>query len=297
MALMRYWSICANGCIRCAWPIDYALGAIESAMLGLSPYLFIGLVGLAAWQIKSLRLAMGCVISLIAVGLFGVWDEAMTTLALVATSLLLFCVLAGLPLGITAARSNRFESLLRPILDAMQTTPSFVYLVPIVMLFGIGNVPGVIVTVAFALPPLIRLTNLGIRQVPADLVEAARALGASDSQLLFRVQLPMALPTIMAGINQALMLALSMVVIASMIAVGGLGAYGAGGVGSGLISGTPWSVGSASSYWPWCWIALPKSWPAGHAKSTVRDRRHWYETGPTRWRGFVGTKNSQPFPD
>ena len=158
------------------------------------------------------------------------------SLALVLTSLV-FCIVIGLPLGILLASSDRAQSLLRPLLDAMQTTPAFVYLVPVVMLFGIGNVPGVIVTIVFALPPLVRLTNLGIRQVRPDLIEASRAYGASPWQLLWKVQLPLAMPNIMAGINQALMLSLSMVVIASMIAVGGLGLMvlrGIGRLGMGL---------------------------------------------------------------
>ncbi len=134
-------------------------------------------------------------------------------------------------MGIWSAKSDTVDRTIRPILDAMQTTPAFVYLIPIVMLFGIGNVPGVIVTIIFALPPLIRLTNLGIRQVPEDLIEASRSFGASSKQMLFRVQIPVAMPTIMAGINQTLMLALSMVVIASMIAVGGLGQMVLRGIG------------------------------------------------------------------
>ncbi len=151
------------------------------------------------------------------------------TLALVLTALL-FCMVIGLPLGIWLARSPLAAKIIRPLLDAMQTTPAFVYLVPIVMLFGIGNVPGVVVTIIFALPPIVRLTILGINQ-PADLIEASRSFGASPRQLLFKVQLPLAMPTIMAGVNQTLMLALSMVVIASMIAVGGLGQMVLRGIG------------------------------------------------------------------
>ena len=157
-------------------------------------------------------------------------SEAMVTLSLVLTALF-FCVLNGMPLGIWLARSERANRVMRPLLDAMQTTPAFVYLVPVVMLFGIGNVPGVIVTIIFALAPLVRLTNLGIRQVRPDLVEAAQAYGASPWQLLTRVQIPLAMPSIMAGVNQTLMLSLSMVVIASMIAVGGLGLMVLRGIG------------------------------------------------------------------
>lgn len=154
----------------------------------------------------------------------------MVTLSLVITSLF-FCVVIGVPLGILSARYDRMEKTIRPVLDAMQTLPAFVYLVPVVMLFGIGNVPGVLVTIIFALPPLVRLTNLGIRQIPADKIEAARAFGCTPQQMLVKVQLPLATPTIMAGVNQTLMLSLSMVVIASMISVEGLGQMVLRGIG------------------------------------------------------------------
>lgn len=211
-------------------PIDATLNGIEHGLLAVPPLLMIALIGLIAWQASGRRLAFGTVLSLLVIGFIGAWSEAMVTLSLVLTSVV-FCMLLGLPLGILMARSERLEKLARPVLDAMQTTPAFVYLVPVVMLFGIGNVPGVVVTIVFALPPLIRLTNLGIRQVRPDLIEAALAFGASPWQLLTRVQLPLAMPTIMAGINQTLMLALSMVVIASMIAVGGLGQMVLRGIG------------------------------------------------------------------
>jgi glycine betaine/proline transport system permease protein len=212
------------------WPVDSVLTAFQTGLLSAPALLIIVVVGLVAWQAAGPRLGVGAVVSFLFVGLIGAWDEAMVTLALVFTSVF-FCILIGLPTGIWLARNDRAAGAMRPILDAMQTTPAFVYLVPIVMLFGIGNVPGVVVTIIFALAPLVRLTNLGIRQVPEDLIEATRSFGASRSQLLFKVQLPIAMPTIMAGINQTLMLALSMVVIASMIAVGGLGQMVLRGIG------------------------------------------------------------------
>ncbi len=211
-------------------PIDIVLKSIESFLQYLSPYVVIAFFVLLALQFSTKKLAFGTFVSFLIIGFIGAWEEAMITLALVVTAVL-FSIIIGLPLGIWSAKSDRVDKVIRPILDAMQTTPAFVYLIPIVMLFGIGNVPGVIVTIIFALPPLIRLTNLGIRQVPEDLIEASRSFGASSKQMLWRVQIPVAMPTIMAGINQTLMLALSMVVIASMIAVGGLGQMVLRGIG------------------------------------------------------------------
>ena len=211
-------------------PIDATLNGVTDVLQTIPMPVLVLLIALLAWQFAGRKLAIGSAVSLLIVGLLGIWSEAMVTLALVLTSLL-FCVVIGLPVGIFLASSDRAQRWTRPLLDAMQTTPAFVYLVPVVMLFGIGNVPGVIVTIVFALPPLIRLTNLGIRQVRPDLIEASRAYGASPMQLLWKVQLPLAMPSIMAGINQALMLSLSMVVIASMIAVGGLGQMVLRGIG------------------------------------------------------------------
>ncbi|TFF27899.1 glycine betaine/L-proline ABC transporter permease ProW [Jiella endophytica] len=212
------------------WPIDTVLSGVNSILLGTPSLLMLAIIGLLAWQLAGPRLAVGAIVAMTFIGLIGAWSQAMVTLSLVITAVF-FCAVIGLPLGIWVARNDRVAGIVRPILDAMQTTPAFVYLVPIVMLFGIGNVPGVVVTIIFALPPLVRLTNLGIRQVPKDLIEAARSFGASDRQLLYKVQLPIAMPTIMAGLNQTLMLGLSMVVIASMIAVGGLGQMVLRGIG------------------------------------------------------------------
>ncbi|MAA72770.1 MAG: glycine/betaine ABC transporter permease [Bermanella sp.] len=211
-------------------PIGWLLNSIEAFLLWVpAPFIIVALA-LLAWKLSTRNIAIGTFLGLLFIGLIGAWDDAMTTLSLVITSLF-FCVAIGLPMGIWLSRSDKAVSIVRPILDAMQTTPAFVYLIPIVMLFSPGKVAGVIVTIIFAVPPMIRLTNLGIRQVPADLIEAAKAFGTNPKQLLFKVQLPLALPTIMAGVNQTLMLALSMVVIASMIAVPGLGLMVLQGIG------------------------------------------------------------------
>lgn len=159
-------------------PIDYILSTFQQLLLGMPAPVAIIVFSLIAWQMSSAGMGIATLVSLIAIGAIGAWSQAMVTLALVLTALL-FCVVIGLPLGIWLARSPRASKIIRPLLDAMQTTPAFVYLVPIVMLFGIGNVPGVVVTIIFALPPVVRLTILGINQVPADLIEASRSFGAS----------------------------------------------------------------------------------------------------------------------
>ncbi|MEF0943649.1 ABC transporter permease subunit [Rhizobium sp. BR 362] len=211
-------------------PIDSMLQSFSAALSAVPPTVVIVVVTLVAWQIAGMRLAVGLAATLIFVGFIGVWPETILTLSIVLTSLI-FSIVIGLPLGIWASRSETLHAILRPLLDGMQTIPAFVYLVPVVMLFGIGNVPGVIVTVIFAVAPVIRLTYLGMKQVPVDVVEAMRAFGSTESQLLWKAQLPLALPTIMAGVNQTLMMSLSMVVIASMIAVGGLGQMVLRGIG------------------------------------------------------------------
>lgn len=198
--------------------------SIEQALLTVPPLVMLLLIVLIAWQAAGRRVAIIVAVCLLVLGFLSpdAWQLAMTTLAIVVAAVIT-CVVIGLPLGILAGKSDRFETAIRPVLDTMQTIPAFVYLVPVVMLLGIGNVSGVIVTIIFALPPLVRLTSLGIRGVNESVVEAARAFGASPSQILFKVELPLAKPTILAGLNQTIMLSLSMVVIASMISVRGLG--------------------------------------------------------------------------
>ncbi|MDF3607724.1 ABC transporter permease subunit [Paracoccus sp. DMF-8] len=175
-----------------------------------------------AWKFAGRGMAIFTVLGFAFIDMIGLWNETMTSLAMVVTSVL-FCAVIGIPAGILAAGSDRFWRIMRPVLDIMQTIPSFVYLVPIVMLFGVGTAPGIIATIVFALPPMVRLTNLGIRNVRSDLIEAAEAFGSTRWQMLRDLQLPLAMRTIMAGLNQTLMLALSMVVIAALIGGGGLG--------------------------------------------------------------------------
>ncbi|KDM93184.1 glycine betaine/L-proline ABC transporter permease ProW [Photobacterium galatheae] len=260
-------------------PIDYILTAFQTSLQSTPALLMIFLIMILAWQIAGPRMGVASLISLLLIGAIGAWDQAMVTLALVLTSVF-FCLLIGLPTGIWLARSEKAAKVIRPVLDAMQTTPAFVYLVPIVMLFGIGNVPGVVVTIIFALPPIIRLTILGIRQVPEELIEAAHSFGANPKQMLYKVQLPLAMPTIMAGVNQTLMLALSMVVIASMIAVGGLGQMVLRGIGR-LDMGLAAIGGLGIVILA---ILLDRLTQAMGASERGKAYRHWYEHGPI---GFV----------
>ena len=223
-------------------PIDTVLNSLDS-LFNFIPFPIILLIFIIfAYRTNGIKFAIFSFVSLVFIDLVDLWSESMTTLAMIFTAVL-FCMLIGIPLGIIASRSNTFEIILRPILDIMQTIPSFVYLIPVVMLFGVGLTPGVVATIIFALPPIIRLTNLGIRQVGKGFKEAGSSLGLTKFLILIKIEIPLSLKTIMAGVNQTLMLALSMVVIAALIGAGGLGltvyiALGRLDVGSAVIGGT-----------------------------------------------------------
>ncbi len=210
--------------------ITKVLVTIEDFLLWVPWPVIIMLVGLVAWKLSGRGMALFSVFALVLLGLMGrlpggtstLWEGSMESLALIIVSVGI-SLLIGMPLGVMAARNSLTDTILRPILDGMQTMPSFVYLVPGILFFGLGNVPAVMATVIYAVPPVIRLTNLGIRQVDSEVVEAARSFGTTPLQLLTKVQIPLALPTIMAGINQTTMMALAMVVVASLVGAGGLG--------------------------------------------------------------------------
>jgi glycine betaine/proline transport system permease protein len=223
-------------------PIETVLNSLDS-LFNLIPFPIAILIFIFfAYKTNGLRFAFLSVVGLVFIDLVDLWSESMTTLAMIFTAVI-FCIIIGIPLGILSSRSKTFEIILRPILDVMQTIPSFVYLIPVVMLFGIGLTPGVVATIIFALPPVIRLTNLGIRQVGKGFKEAGSSLGLTKILILVKIEIPLAFKTIMAGINQTLMLALSMVVIAALIGAGGLGltvyvALGRLDIGSAVIGGT-----------------------------------------------------------
>ncbi|HKT95040.1 MAG TPA: proline/glycine betaine ABC transporter permease [Paraburkholderia sp.] len=203
--------------------LRHVLVPLEGLLRATPPLVILAAVGLLAWHAsRRAGVAVLFVGLLWLIGCFGLWDKLMQTFALMVVATLISVIL-GVPIGILAASSSTLRRVLLPVLDVMQTLPSFVYLIPVLMLFGLGKVPAILATVVYALPPLIRLTDLGIRHVDAEIVEAARAFGTTRMQLLFGVQLPLARPSIMAGINQTTMMALSMVVIASMIGSRGLG--------------------------------------------------------------------------
>ncbi len=189
-----------------------------------SPWpLTILLIAFLTWKAsQKFSLVIGTVLSFIIIGLFGMWEDTMSTLAIISVATLL-CLIIGTPIGIIMAKSNKVSTIMSPVLDTMQTIPTFVYLIPIIMLLGIGKVPGLIAVCIYAIPPIVRLTNLGIREVNTKLIEAGKALGISKFVILYKIEFPLALPSIMTGVNQTIMMSLAMVVIASMIGVSGLG--------------------------------------------------------------------------
>ena len=186
------------------------------------PVVILVIAAIAWLGSRNWKLVAGTIAAFLVIGYLGMWEDTMATLAIISVATLL-CISVGIPIGIWMARSNRVQRVITPVLDVMQTIPSFVYLIPVVMLLGIGKVPGLLAVCIYALPPIVRLTNLGIRLVDRQVLEAADAFGADYRQRLFGVQIPLALPNIFAGVNQTIMMSLAMVVIASMIGVRGLG--------------------------------------------------------------------------
>lgn len=202
--------------------IEGFMSGVESALLYLPPLVFMVILASIAWFLANRNIAIFTILSLLLVFGMGLWISFVQTFVLVIVSGM-FSLIIGIPMGILSSSYKKLDRITTPILDFMQTMPPFVYLIPAVMFFGIGQVPGVISTVIFAMPPAIRLTKLGLKQVPDELEEVGHSFGLKPMEMLFKIKLPMALPSIMAGINQSIMLSLSMVVIASMIGASGLG--------------------------------------------------------------------------
>lgn len=200
----------------------FIINGFEFIYVGIPFVIMLLIVGAIAWFTAGKKTAIFTVLGALLIKSIELWDLTMKTFALVTTATVIALVI-GIPLGICMSRSNTLNKVMRPILDFMQTMPAFVYLIPAVYFFDLGPVPGAVATVIFAMPPIVRLTSLGIRQVPKEVIEASRAYGSTPSQMLFKVQIPLAKPTILAGLNQTIMLSLSMVVISSMIGSGGLG--------------------------------------------------------------------------
>jgi glycine betaine/proline transport system permease protein len=204
------------------WPVETLLSFNDYVLHEIPFPVFVLLIALLACRLASREIALFSAVSLIAIAFMGVWSEAMTTLSLITTAILI-CTIIGVPIGILCARSDSVWNIVRPVLDVMQTTPTFVYLVPVVMLFGVGTVPGEVAVVTAAAPPLIRFTNIGIRMVEKEMVEAGLAFGANNRQLLWEIQLPLAIPTILGGLNQTVLTAMVMSVVVAMIGAEGLG--------------------------------------------------------------------------
>ena len=204
-------------------PLLFFLIRLEKLLLATPWPIIMLILGVLAWLgSRSWKLVVGSILAFMLIGYFGMWKDCMATVAII-TVCTIMCIAVGIPVGVLMARSNRVEKTMLPVLDMMQTIPSFVYLIPILMLLGIGKIPGLIAVCIYAIPPVIRLTNLGIREVDKETIEASEAFGATKIQKLRTVQIPLALPTVFAGVNQTIMMALAMVVIASMIGVKGLG--------------------------------------------------------------------------
>jgi glycine betaine/proline transport system permease protein len=212
------------------WPVETVLRFIDGTLQSVPFPIFVVLFALLAWRLATRGIAAFSAFSLIAIAFMGLWKPAITTISLITTAIV-FCVMIGVPIGILCARSNAVWRVVRPVLDIMQTTPSFVYLVPVVMFFGVGTVPGEIAVVTAASPALIRFTNLGIRLVDKETIEAGLAFGATERQLLWEIQLPLALPTILGGLNQTVLTAMVMSVIIAMIGAEGLGLVVLQGIG------------------------------------------------------------------
>jgi len=217
--LTEHWAVFFN---EINMVILWLLNHFNDFLVWLPWWYFILIIFLLSWQFKSLTNGIVFSLFLVLIGMFGYWEEMMFTLSIVLASVII-SIIVGIPLGILMAYSERFETIAKPILDGMQTMPTFVYLIPAIFFFGLGLTAGLLSTVIYALPPIMRLTNLAIRQVPDEVVEAGLSFGSSRLQLLRKVQIPQALPSIMTGVNQTTMMALAMVVVASMVGVKGLG--------------------------------------------------------------------------